>query len=133
MLFRSVSQSRYTPAKKVTVTLKTNAKKEIVSTLENVVKAINEDMIANTYVISKVEDDKKDTVATAGTATLAGGGAEVVNGGIDGILYHSVDVTYGENTGALIINGFIDIDKMPMGVGAAVKKALPNITFGRKD
>lgn len=122
-----------TTAKKVTVTLKTDSKKAIMSTLNDVVKAINEDMIANTYVKAKVDDAKKDDVASAGTATLAGGGAEVVTDFIDGILYHSVDVTDGENTGALIIHGIIDIDKMPMGVGEAVKKALPHITFGRKD
>ena len=122
-----------TAAKTVKVTLKTDSKKKIVSTLEDVVNAINEDMLANTYVNAKVDDDKKDNIASAGTATLAGGGAEAVTGFIDGILYHSVDVTDGENTGALIISGVIDIDKMPMGVGEAVKKALPHIQFGRKD
>ena len=90
-------------------------------------------MLANTYVNAKVDDDKKYNIASAGTATLAGGGVEAVTDFIDGILYHSVDVTDGENTGALIISGVIDIDKMPMGVGEAVKKALPHIQFGRKD
>ena len=122
-----------TTTKVITVTLKTNQKKDIMSTLKDVVDAINEDMIANTYVKASVDKSKQDDTASAGTATLAGGGAETVTGIIDGILYHSVDVTDGENTGALITHGVIDIDKMPMGVGQAVRKALPHIIFGRKD
>lgn len=116
------------------VTLKTNAKKVVDATLKDVVDAINNDMIANTYVIAELVDPTHwDTVAAAANGALAGGGVQTVTGTIDGILYHGVDVTEGENTGALIIQAVVDIDKMPMAIGSALKAALPRITFGRKD
>lgn len=116
------------------VTLKTNAKKVVDATLKDVVDAINNDMVANTYVFAELVDpDHWDTVAAAANGALAGGGVQTVTGNIDGILYHGVDVTDGENTGALIIQAVVDIDKMPIAVGQAVKNKLPRITFGRKD
>ena len=116
------------------VTLGTDAKKVVNATLEDVVNAINNDTIANTYVIASLNDeDHRLDVAAAASGALAGGGVETVTGDIDGILYHSVDVTSGESTGALIIHGVIDLDKMPRDVGAAVKAKLPRIMFGRKD
>ncbi|MFC2577685.1 MAG: hypothetical protein ACFNQH_01345 [Veillonella parvula] len=123
-----------TSTSEVKVVLGTDAKKVVNATLQDVVDAINNDTIVNTYVVASLTDaDHATDVAAAATGALAGGGNEAVTGDIDGILYHSVDVTDGENTGALIIHGVIDIDKMPKGVGAAVRAKLPRIMFGRKD
>ena len=71
--------------------------------------------------------------AEAVAAALSNGGDATVSGDIDGILYHSVDVTDGEATGALIIHGYVNVDNMPNVPSAAVKAKLPHIVFGRKD
>ena len=52
---------------------------------------------------------------------------------IDGVLLHSVDVTDGEATGAMMIGGNINIDNMPVTPDAAVIAKLPNINFLRRD
>ena len=122
-------------AKTIDVTLPVDVLGNITVSYEDVVSLINNDIEANTYVIAKIANGEDGTATAAdGTGTTSGGGNETVSGDIDGILYHSVDVTLGENTGALIIAGYIDVDKLPQGVpGAAVKSALPRITFARKD
>lgn len=123
-------------AKAFEVTLPVDADGDVTVTYDDVVQLINNDMEANTYIIASIANGADGTTTAAATSsdvTISGGGSETV-GDIDGILYHSVDVTLGEGTGAMIIAGYIDVDKMPQGVpGAAVKGKLPNITFARKD
>lgn len=65
--------------------------------------------------------------------TTSGGGSETITGIIDGILLHSVDVTDGENFGALVVAGSINMDNMPVVPSTAVKGALPRILFSRID
>ena len=129
---KDIAVSVDTSTKTVTVSLKTNSKKAIISTLKDVVDAVNEDILADTYLVATVADGHEDDIATAATATTSGGGAESVTGIIDGILYHSVDVTDGEATGAMMIAGVVNMDKLAT-AGAAVQKALPSIKFGRRD
>lgn len=121
-------------SKTIAVTLPVNKSGDVTVTYDDVVSLINNDIEANTYVFAEIASGADGTdVAAAGTGTTSGGGATTI-GDVDGILYHSVDVTLGENTGALIIAGYIDVDKMPQGVpGAAIKAKLPRITFARKD
>lgn len=121
-------------AKTIDVTLPVDSLGNITATYDDVVAKINGDMEANSFVGASIATGEDGTTtAAAGTVTLAGGGDETVTSDIDGILYHSVDVTLGEATGALMIAGYVDIDKMPSVPGAAVKAKLPNITFARKD
>lgn len=122
--------------KAIKVLLAGKADGTVKTTYAKVVELINNDIEANTYVVAELESGVGDDVvaAAAASAPLAHGGAMTVTGDIDGILYHSVDVTDGEATGALIINGYINVDNLPQGEpGDAVKAKLPHIVFGRKD
>ena len=123
-------------ATKATVALAVDSKGgDIISTNADVVKAINSDTTANTYVSAALATGANGddlAVVTAAVATSKGV-ADAVASDIDGILYHSVDVTDGEATGAMIYKGVINIDNMPEISGAAVKAKLPNIVFARRD
>ena len=122
--------------KAIKVNLACKADGTIKTTYAKVVELINNDTEANTYIKAELVTGVTDDVlaAVAASAPLAGGGAMAVSGDIDGILYHSVDVTEGENTGALIIHGYINVDNLPQGEpGDAVKAKLPHIVFGRRD
>src|SRR5574344_473546 len=103
-------------ATKATVALAVDRKGgDIISTNADVVKAINSDTTANTYVSAALATGANGddlAVVTAAVATSKGA-ADAVASDIDGILYHSVDVTDGEATGAMIYKGVINIDNMP--------------------
>lgn len=121
-------------AKTFDITLPVDITGNVIATYDDVVNLINGDLEANTYIVASIvagEDGATD--AAAGTGTTSGGGDETVAGDIDGVLLHSVDVTLGENTGAMMIAGYVDVDKLPAVPGDAVKAKLPNITFARKD
>ena len=119
----------------ITVTLAVDKSGAVKDTWEDVVKAINENIEANSLVVAKLASGADGSaLATAVTSTsLAGGDAMTVSSDIDGILYHTVDVTDGEAMGAMIIHGYINEDVMPAVPGAAIKAKLPHIVFGRKD
>jgi hypothetical protein len=120
----------------LTVNLETDSSGTVLSTYDDVVKAVNNDIVANTYFKASIASGADGTtVAQDETDTpLAGGGNTTVSSDIDGILYHSTIVDDGEATAAMIIHGYIDADKMPDGMpGSAVKAKLPHIVFGRKD
>lgn len=125
-------------AKKFTITLAVNKSGTIISTYGDVVALINNDTVANTYVVaslaSGVEGTTKAAVTAADVATAAATGAtETVTGIIDGVLYHSVDVTDGESPATLMFAGSINEDNMPSVPSTAVKNALPRILFSRID
>ena len=91
-------------------------------------------MDANTLIVASLASETDaDVVAVAGTGTTASGGATTVSSNIDGVLLHSIDVTDGEATGAMMIAGYINMDNMPEVPGEAVMAKLPNIHFGRID
>lgn len=119
----------------ITVTLAVDKNSAVKDTWDDVVKAINENIEANSLVVAKLASGADGSaLATAVSSTsLAGGDAMSVAGDIDGILYHTVDVTDGEAMGAMIIHGYINEDSMPAVPGAAIKAKLPHIVFGRKD
>lgn len=121
-------------ASKVTVNLAVDKNDNITSSYGDVVKAINSNIDANTLVVASLAAEADaDVVAVAGTGTTASGGATTVASDIDGVLLHSIDVTDGEATGAMMIAGYINMDNMPEVPGAAVMAKLPNIHFGRID
>lgn len=48
----------------------------------------------------------------------------------EGVLFNDVDVTHGPNSGAMMIHGFVDLDKLPEAPCAEAKTALAGrITF----
>lgn len=96
-------------------------------------KKLNENLEVNSVIVVEVVAGKEDDVAAAGTGTTTGGGDTTVASDIDGILYHTVDVTDGEATGAMMIHGVVNIDNMPSVPGAAIKAKLPHIQFARRD
>lgn len=121
-------------SKTIDVTLPVDYNGNVTATYNDVVELINADIEANTYIVASIATGADgDTIAAAGTDTTANGGQDSVSSDIDGILYHSVDVTNGEATGTLIISAYIDVDKLKSVPGAAVKAKLPRITFARKD
>lgn len=82
-----------------------------------------------------VNDDGKKIVPAG---TIVGGGflgdntkkALKTNGaGAEGVLFYDVDVTYGPAAGAVIIHGFIDLNKLPEAPAAEAVTALKQITF----
>ena len=132
---RALSVNFDVKTKALVVTLAVDKAGAITTTYKEVVDAINDDIVANTFVkaelVSGVGEDA--VAAEAVAAALSKGGDATVDKDIDGILYHSVDVTDGEATGALIIHGYVNVDNMPSVPSAAVKAKLPHIVFGRKD
>lgn len=121
-------------SKTITINLAVDSYGNVTSTWNDIVTLINKDIEANTFIIAALASGVDgDTLAAAGTGTTSGGGADTVSSDIDGILYHSVDVTDGEATGALIIHAYINVDNMPSVPGAAIKAKLPHIVFARKD
>ena len=91
-------------------------------------------MVANNYIVATLVDSKDgDAIASAEAVTTASGADTTVASDIDGVLLHSVDVTDGEATGAMMIGGNINIDNMPVTPDAVVIAKLPNINFLRRD
>ena len=107
----------------------------ILTTLGDIVTLINGNMEANSLCVASLNDETKaDTVATeVASAVTAGGVNDTGTGDVDGILTHSVDVTDGEATGALMLAGFVDLDKIGIEPSTNFKTKLPMIAFLRKD
>ena len=107
----------------------------ILTTLGDIVTLINGNMEANSLCVASLTDETKaDTVATeVASAVTAGGANDTGTGDVDGILMHSVDVTDGEATGALVIAGFVDLDKINIEPSTNFKTKIPMIAFLRKD
>lgn len=132
---RTASVSFDVVSKALVVTLAVNKADAITTTYKEVVDLINNNIVANTFVVAELASGVGDdaVAAEAVAAPLSTGEDATVVSDIDGVLYHSVDVTDGEATGALIIHGYINVDNMPSVPSAAVKAKLPHIVFGRKD
>ena len=107
----------------------------ILTTLGDIVTLINGNMEANSLCVASLTDETKaNTVATeVASAVTAGGANDTGTGDVDGILMHSVDVTDGEATGALVLAGFVDLDKIDIEPSTNFKSKLPMIAFLRKD
>ena len=107
----------------------------ILTTLGDIVTLINGNMEANSLCVASLTDETKaGTIATeVASAVTAGGANDTGTGDVDGILMHSVDVTDGEATGALVLAGFVDLDKIGIEPSTNFKTKLPMIAFLRKD
>lgn len=119
-------------SKDITVNLKTNAQSEEISTAKEVAEAINADAAAKLLVVASYYGDGSGVVAAKAKTTLAEGGDSAATGA-EGVLMNDVDVTHGTKEGAMIIHGFIAVDKMPYAdnddAAAKAGSALPMIKF----
>lgn len=121
--------------KELAITLATDSSGDEATTAGELVEMINEDVTVSAIIKAKLHSGVLESavISNNATATTSGGGVQSVSGTIDGILYHSVDVTDGEATGAMMISGYVNIDNMPFNPGSAIREKLPRITFGRID
>lgn len=102
----------------------------VTSTIGDVVNAINADADAKVLVVASADEDVLDEVITKNItqAALAGGSDGAVTGA-EGILLNDVDVTYGPAPGAMLIHGFVAVDKLPEVPASGAAAALPMIAF----
>lgn len=117
---------------KIVVSLATGADKGITSTPATIVAKVNGTAAAALLVTAA--GTGTDAVEAVPETHLSGG-ADPAATGAEGVLMNDIDVTYGAKEGAMIIHGFIAIDKMPYGndngtVAAAAARVLaPAIKF----
>mgnify|MGYP000924662579 CR=1 FL=1 len=115
----------------ITVSLATGADKKITSTPVAIVAAVNDDASAKLLVLAA--GTGTDPVEAVGKTYLSGG-ADPQTTGAEGVLLNDVDVTHGAKEGAMLIHGFVAVDKLPYGennaaVAAAAAEVLPMIKF----
>lgn len=123
----------YASATGISIKLGTDKAGNVKDNFAQLAKKINEDLVLNSLVVATVVPGKEADTPAADSGTTANGGATTVASDIDGILYHTVKVTDGEATGAMMIHGVVNVDNMPSVPGAAIKAKLPHIQFARRD
>lgn len=117
-------------SKTITVNLATDSAKAITSAANDVIAIILETAEAKALVDVKPATSNNGTgIVEALVETALAGGAAGAGGTAEGVLMNDVDVTYGPNLGAMIVHGFIDINKMPYKPSPADIAALKQITF----
>jgi len=112
----------------IVVSLATGADSGITSTAAQVATAINEHLLANKLVLAEASGDGS-TVVEAHAATALSGGSDGTGYLAEGVLLYDVDVTHGANTGAMLIHGFVLLDRLPEDPCADAIAALKDITF----
>lgn len=117
----------------ITIKVAVDDLNNVTATYADLVNLINDDVVVNSLVVAELAEGADDELVVVESVTTAGGGTETVSSDIDGILYHSVDVTMGEATGAMMIAGYVNMDNLAVEPGAALKAKLPKITFARRD
>lgn len=103
----------------------------ITSTIGEILEAINSDEDASALVEASAPAAALDIAPNQDiTATALENGSNGTITGAEGVLLNDVDVTYGPAPGAMVIHGFIDLNKIPeppaFGYGEDV---LPMIKF----
>ncbi len=102
----------------------------VTSTIGDVVKAINDDSDAKALVVASAPEDVLTTVITKDVSkTVLAGGSDGTATEAEGILMDDVDVTYGPAAGAMLIHGFVAIDKLPEPLAFGAAAVLPQIKF----
>lgn len=123
--------------KDISVSLATDDSGTITSTSAEVSAAINADADAKLLVLTSVDltcnDNGSGKVTAKAKTTLSGGDVGAATNA-EGVLLNDVDVTYGPKEGAMIIHGFVSVDKMPYGnanadAGRIASKVLSMIKF----
>lgn len=126
----------------ITVKLVVNAGSTILSTANDVIAAINGDEDAAVLVVAALDeenvpsdgDEPGDGVCGEIVAKALDDGSDGAATGAEGVLLNDIDVTHGDAEGAMVIHGFIAIDKLPYGIfnglaAAAAGAILKNIKF----
>lgn len=103
------------------------------TTVKKLADALNNDLEANSLIKAIVLPDDEDDPAIAEAKTMLEDGADSTSQRADGILFNDVDVTYGEAPGAMMIAGFVNLDKLPKEPSASIEQSLRQITFLRID
>lgn len=86
----------------------------VTSNIGEVVAAINANETAKTLVVASAPADALDKVVNQNVnKTVLANGSDGSVTGAEGVLLNDVDVTYGPAPGAMIIHGFIDLNKIP--------------------
>ena len=102
----------------------------VTSTIGDVVNAINANAAAKALVVASAPDDVLTTVITKDvTKTFLADGSDGTVTDAEGILLNDVDVTYGPAPGAMLIHGFVDLNKLPEVPAFGAAAALPMIAF----
>ena len=102
----------------------------VTSTIGDVVNAINADADAKALVVASADEGVLDEVITKNVAkTTLAGGSDGTATDAEGILLNDVDVTYGPAPGAMLIHGFVAVDKLPEVPAFGAAAALPMIAF----
>ncbi|HHT47379.1 MAG TPA: hypothetical protein GX004_08895 [Firmicutes bacterium] len=115
----------------IVVSLATGADKAITSTPATIVSAVNADTSAKLLVLAAgTGTDPVEAVSK----TYLSGGADPQTTGAEGVLLNDVDVTHGPKEGAMLVHGFVAVDKLPYSTGnaavaAAAGLVLPMIKF----
>jgi hypothetical protein len=112
----------------IVVSLATGADSVITSTAAEVANSINEHLLANKLVLAEASGDGS-TVVEAHAATALSGGSDGTGYLAEGVLLYDVDVTHGANTGAMLIQGFVNLDRLSEAPCADAVNALKQITF----
>ncbi len=112
----------------IVVSLATGANSEITSTAAQVATAINEHDVANQLVSAEASGDGS-TVVEEHAAKALSGGSDGTGYLAEGVLLYDVDVTHGANTGAMLIHGFVLLERLPEDPCADAIAALKDITF----
>ena len=112
----------------IVVSLATDDSGALISTAAEVANSINEHLLANKLVLAEASDDGS-TVVEAHAATALSGGSDGTGYLAEGVLLYDVDVTHGANTGAMLIHGFVLLDRLPEAPCADAIAALKDITF----
>lgn len=116
-------------SKDITVNLATNDDSEETSTAKQVAEAINADAAAKLLVKATYAGTGAGIVGAKAKTSLAEG-ADSAATGAEGVLMNDVDVTYGDKEGAMIIHGFIAVDKLPYGANNADAAAKAGAILG---
>lgn len=121
----------------ISVSLATDAGGSVISTAAEVSAAINADASAKLLVLASVDltgnDNGSGKVTAKAKTSLANGDTGTATNA-EGVLLNDVDVTYGPRDGAMVIHGFVSVDKMPYGnanadAGRIASSVLPMIKF----
>lgn len=116
--------------KVITVTLATDDTKAIISTANDVIGVIMDDANARKLVDVRPANGNSGVGIVSGlTTTALTGGTAGAGGKAEGVLMNDTDVTYGSALSAMIIHGYIDVNKMPVPPNDADIAALRQITF----
>lgn len=100
----------------------------ITSTIGEIVEAINSDEDASALVVASAPATALDVAPNQDiTATALEDGSDGSATGAEGVLLNDVDVTYGPAPGAMLLHGFVDLNKIPEPLAFGIN--LPMIAF----